>query len=216
MKYSIFFSAVECGQTIFAIHTAKILAESGKSVIVIDYSQSIYNHFSLFDELQQDLSPLQDLILERNGFEILLLDSKEGNYDSNPFQKFDLAEYDIIILVGSNIDQRIFEDATHRFIFQNLDHSILIQNHKLLDGLPYNGDGHLETVFCDLIECKMKKKYIGHILPKSCESKIGIPFSERDYRAFLDEKATGIVNLRGWSRLHCNASRNLAKKIMKG
>lgn len=219
MNYSLFLSSSDCGQSEIALHTAKRLIGLDKNVLVIDITkaQSIYFSFCLNMELEQDFKSAASLIINREGVDVLISNQKKDEEfnRSNILSMFDYSEYDYILVIADDtVSDEAFHNAAARFIFQDFDKEKLTKNKLMIDRLEGNRAGMLfEIIIKGTIYCKMKKEYVLHILGADNFKGIEIVFSEADYAASLNTKATGKLNIENYSKSYKRAISKIAERI---
>lgn len=213
MKYSVFLGAEGVGKSHIITCTAKILANAGKKVLVVDTSksQNLFFYFNLHKSL------IEKGPVEVEGFDLMVnspydgepvyidLDSVKGNYDY------------ILLEAGKEVNVRVVFGAEHKFLIQDFDHINLIKNKHFVEELYKNkGAFEMHLVFNQSVPSKMKFVYAEKYLALSIGKRMDIPFSLKDFIAEKNNKVDQRVFLKGFSDMHNAALFDIANLITGG
>lgn len=197
MNLSVFLGTQGTGKSHIMIYTAKMLANGGKNVLVVDGTsdQGLYNFFNFNRDLETDL----EKPFIREEIEIIArnpLTHKTTDYGFLSNINFD--KYDAVLIeIDKIIENHLFIKPKNVFLIQNFDKVKLIRNKNLIENLQKNIK--VKIIFNQVIECKLKKEYIYEFLGLGKTQAYEIPFNESDIQISYNSKMDGRLHLKKYS-----------------
>lgn len=180
---------------------SKILFNAGMRILALDSTKScgVQNFFHLHPQLEQQESQDKPLVINREGFDLMLL----GSVPNKRLLDEHSQNYDAILVESDMITMGMTGEYSFVIFVQDCNLDSLIANEKLLKlFIEISPQTPRYFILNQYFPCKLSVRYICHALGINKDQINIIPFNIDDISTVYCQKVDGRLKLKSFSPEH--------------